>query len=86
MDTKNNYMPSTVTQTTGARVAIHPSDVTPLMGEAGLEVGLKSINSISISEVGERATDRRPGVVAAGQASPRPDRDLPAVRTFRTTR
>ena len=47
----NNYMPSSVTQTVGARLAIHPSDVTPLMSEAGLEIGPASTNSISISDV-----------------------------------
>ena len=47
----NDYMPSSVTQTIGARLAIHPSDVSPLMSEAGLEISTASLNSISISEV-----------------------------------
>ncbi|XP_043203503.1 amiloride-sensitive sodium channel subunit alpha-like [Amphibalanus amphitrite] len=46
----NNYMPSTVSQTRGARVAIHPSDVTPLMAETGMEVSPTSLTSISITE------------------------------------
>ncbi|XP_043237501.1 amiloride-sensitive sodium channel subunit gamma-2-like [Amphibalanus amphitrite] len=49
----NNYMPSTVSQTRGARVAIHPSDVTPLMAETGMEVSPTSLTSISIIEVSE---------------------------------
>ena len=46
-------MPSSVTQAKGARVAIHPSDVTPLISDAGMEISPASLTSISISEVRE---------------------------------
>ena len=62
-----NYMPSVVTETRGARATIHPSDVTPLVAEAGMEISPASLTSISMSEVGGRsaraAMCSRPGAV-----------------------
>ncbi|XP_037071027.1 uncharacterized protein LOC119092156 [Pollicipes pollicipes] len=46
----SDYMRSTVSQTVGARVTIHSSDVFPLVDEAGMDIAPASVNSISLKE------------------------------------
>ncbi|XP_037071059.1 degenerin-like protein unc-105 [Pollicipes pollicipes] len=48
----NDYMPSTVSQTVGARVTIHSSDTLPLVNEAGMNIAPASVSSISLKESG----------------------------------